>query len=174
MHPCARCATVQRTCCQRAEILVTDGDIARIRAATSRDDFVELRRPADPAYLEPDPDDPEWHGLTVREGGVRRMLVRRPDGDCGFLGARGCVLDEETRPVVCRLYPYTYDAQRVHDEEPEYCPTSMLLPAGGRMTELLEMSRAKAERWRAQLYAELRADRAARRAAGACGAESAP
>ena len=25
-HPCARCATMQKTCCQRAEILVTDGE----------------------------------------------------------------------------------------------------------------------------------------------------
>ena len=35
MHPCARCALAQKTCCQRAEILLTGGDVSRIAAADS-------------------------------------------------------------------------------------------------------------------------------------------
>lgn len=161
MHPCARCAAAQRTCCQRADVLVTIADVARIRAATGREDFVETRRPADPSYLEDDPTDPEWNVLVNRPDGTRRLLVRRAGGDCTFLGPLGCTLDEETRPNVCRLYPFTYDARGLTGEEPEYCPTAMLLPNGGRMTRLLDMGEAKAERWRARLYDELRADRSA-------------
>ncbi len=161
MHPCARCAAAQRTCCQRADVLVTIADVARIRAATGREDFVEMRRPADPSYLEDDPSDPEWNRLVNRADGTRRLLVRRAGGDCSFLGSTGCTLDDETRPMVCRLYPFTYDARGLTGEEPEYCPTGMLLPQGGRMTRLLDMDRARAERWRTRLYDELRADRAA-------------
>ena len=38
LHPCARCAAVQRTCCQRAEILLTEGDVARVGAFVGRTD----------------------------------------------------------------------------------------------------------------------------------------
>ena len=168
MHPCARCASVQRTCCQRAEILVTDGDLARIRAASARGDFTEFRAPVDPAYLEHDPADPDWLDLTLRSDGTRRMLRRSANGDCIFLGERGCVLDEATRPIVCRLYPYSYDAGGIRAEEPEYCPTLLLTPPGGSMATLLEMSRVRAEGWRELLYRELRADLATREEGTSC------
>ncbi|MCB9879366.1 MAG: YkgJ family cysteine cluster protein [Planctomycetes bacterium] len=161
LHPCARCAAAQKTCCQRAEILVTSGDRARIAAVAGRDDFVERRVPRDQGYFEFDPADPDWLSLTTGADGSRAVLRRRADGDCTFLGERGCVLDEETRPLVCRIYPFTYNHAGITTEDPDYCPTSMLRPPGGSMAALLEMSRARAEAWRAALYRELRADRAA-------------
>ncbi|MBK8976226.1 MAG: YkgJ family cysteine cluster protein [Planctomycetes bacterium] len=160
-HPCARCAQIQRTCCQRAEILLTGGDVARIRAHSGRADFDERRVPLDPAYLEHDPDDPEWLGLTVGRDGRRRMLVRRAEGDCTFLGAQGCVLPTEVRPLVCRLYPWSYTAGGLATESADYCPPVLLRFAGDSMLDVLDMQRADAERWRARLYDELRDDRGA-------------
>src|SRR5690606_9559360 len=157
-HPCARCARVQRTCCQRAEIVLTRGDLSRIGTAIGGDDWFTFGAPSDPGCGVPDPDDPDWVRLTVRPDGTRRVLRRRAGGDCTFLGAHGCVLGEETRPLVCRLYPLTYDARALRGVEPEYCPTALLAPRGESMVGVLGMSRARAERWRAQLYAELRAE----------------
>lgn len=160
LHPCARCARAQKTCCQRAEILVTSGDRDRIARHSGRSDFWTRRAPADPAYLEPQADDPEWVGLTFAPDGTRRVLVRLPDGDCTFLGAEGCTLPEDVRPLVCRLYPFTYTATELSGEEPDYCPVALLAPQGEPMSRVLDMRAEDAERWRAQLYTELRSDEA--------------
>lgn len=72
------------------------------------------------------------------------------------------MLDEETRPIVCRLYPYSYNHAGLLGEDPDYCPTATLKPPGGSMVALLQMTRARAEVWRADLYRELRADAAKR------------
>lgn len=147
---------MQKTCCQRAEILVTSGDVARIRAHTQLKDFWELRAPADPAYLDDDADDPNWKRGTVRPDGLRRVLKRRTDGDCGFLGANGCILPEDVRPIVCRLYPWTYNERGLTEEDSEYCPVGTLAPNGGSMLKVLAMDPSRGEAWRAQLYDELR------------------
>lgn len=154
--PCARCARTQRTCCQRAEILLTQGDLRRITAHAGGNGFWEHRAPADAAYLEPDADDPHWLRYTVRADGRRRMLRRRANGDCTFLGSRGCVLPEDVRPLVCRLYPFAYTEAGLDGVDDEYCPTALLAPRGEPMTEVLGMSRSAAEAWRTVLYQELR------------------
>lgn len=160
-HPCARCASMRKTCCQRAEILVTAGDVARIARRTGRAEFVENRAPADPEYLEHDADDPDWRRLTVRSDGARRVLKRRESGDCVFLGAEGCTLGTEVRPLVCRLYPWAYTEAGLTGEDSEYCPVEALRAVGkdGRgttMLTILKMDRVDAERWRRRLYEELR------------------
>lgn len=158
VHPCARCASMQRTCCQRAEILLTDGDMARIEAHTGRRDFWERCAPADPAYIEDQDDDPNWVRYTVEPDGTRRVLRRGPDG-CGFLGAQGCTLPMEVRPLVCRLYPFSYTESGITGEDADYCPTAALIPPGSGLTMLtvLGMSRDDGARWHAMLYSELRA-----------------
>jgi Fe-S-cluster containining protein len=154
---------MQRTCCQRAEILVSSEDVRRIAAHTGLSpseggDFVERRAPADPSYLEDDPDDPRWRLLTVASDGTRRMLKRKPDGDCTFLGPQGCVLPTDVRPLVCRLYPWSYDQRGLLAEDADYCPTATLQPPQGRMALLLDIPVGIAEGWRSQLYAELEND----------------
>jgi len=163
LHPCARCASVQRTCCQRAEILVTAGDVARIGAFLTAGgapgatmDFVERRAPLDPEYVRSDPDDPNWVRYTVAADGTRRMLRKQANGDCTFLGQRGCVLPEDVRPLVCRLYPYFYAEDGLDGVDSEYCPTALLAPDGRSMADVLDIPAAKAEGWRQQLYQELR------------------
>ena len=159
LHPCARCAQLQRTCCQRAEIVLTEGDVVRIQAHGASSAFVEFRAPSDPAYTELDPADPDWVRLTVRPDGTRRMLTR-PDDACTFLGPQGCVLPTDVRPLVCRIYPFTYTERGLAGESPDYCPTAVLAPRGEPMAQVLDMTAAEAEQWRCQLYAELRADAA--------------
>ncbi len=148
---------MQRTCCQQAEVVVTKGDVARISQRLGRDDFHSRRPPEDPTYLEHDPDDPDWVRLTSFDDGTRRML-KRSSGGCTFLGTDGCVLPEETRPLICRLYPYEYTEEGLIGEDPGYCPTEALAGPGGSMLKVLDMKREDAERWRAALYRELRAE----------------
>ena len=155
LHPCARCARTQKTCCQEAEILVTQGDLARIAAYTGRSDFWERRVATDPVYTQHDPADPEWRNGAVGPNGTRAVLVRKEGGDCSFLGAEGCVLPEETRPLVCRLYPFDYNYAGFTGEIPSFCPTEMLDPGRVGMVKVLGMDIQRAERWRRMLYAEL-------------------
>ena len=163
VHPCARCASVQKTCCQRAEIVVTRGDIDRITQHTGRADFWSWRPPESPAYTEQDPEDPNWVRYTVNERGDRRTLHRMPNGNCVFLGSHGCILPGEVRPLVCRLYPYAYTEQGITGLDDEYCPREMLIPKDqpkATMLTVLGMNPDDGRRWHAMLYDELRRERA--------------
>ncbi len=150
---CVRCARHMRTCCQTREIFVTRGDVRRIAAHTGQDDFFEYRIPDDPSYLDQD-DDPEWAAGVFREDNSRRVLKQQATGDCTFLGAAGCCLPLETRPLVCRIYPFDYDAQGLRDGLSHGCPIPLVRPALGLLGEL-QMERGPAEAWRRQLYTEL-------------------
>jgi len=151
LHPCARCAATQKTCCQTAQIVVTSGDVARIAAHTGRLDFAHRAAPLDPSYSDPDPDDPNWVRYTIAQDGTRHVL-RKQDaqspgvgghpgqpGDCTFLGPAGCVLPTPVRPLVCRLYPFMYNEHRLEGPADEsggldetYCPTHLFLDADRR------------------------------------------
>jgi len=159
VHPCARCATLQRTCCQRAEIVVTRGDIDRIARHTGRAEFWSWRPPSDPLYFEEDPADPNWRRYTIDERGLRRTLDRMPTGNCTFLGTEGCTLPGEVRPLVCRLYPYAYTERGIEGIDDSYCPREDLIPRyapGMTMLTVLGMNLDDAKRWHATLYDELR------------------
>lgn len=157
-HPCAKCAKVQRTCCQRAEVLVTTGDVARIARYTGRDDFHVRRTPTDPAYLESG-DDPNWTGYVFDANGAREVLNRRSDGDCVFLGETGCSLPTDVRPLVCRLYPFQYNEAGITGVDGEYCPVDRVVPPGQGLVEALGMRIEDAVRWHRMLYDELRTKR---------------
>ena len=150
---CVRCARHMKTCCQTSEIYVTPGDVQRIGEFTGRDDFKEFRAPEDPIYLQLD-DDPVWIEHVIRPDGTRRVLKRQENGDCTFLGNHGCVLPLETRPLICRMYPYDYDANGIRDDLANGCPMELLRPGQG-LVAALEMNRADAQRWHRQLYAEV-------------------
>lgn len=158
-HPCATCAGLQKTCCQRAEIVITEGDRARIARFTGRTGFATRLAPERAAYAEADPDDPNWQRWTIAEDGTRAVLRRRPAGDCSFLGAAGCTLPEDVRPLVCRLYPWSYTERGLQGLDDEYCPKQALLPRdqpGATMLTVLGMDPVVGERWRRMLYEELR------------------
>lgn len=155
---CVRCARHQRTCCQTAEVYVSPGDQQRIEQFTGRDpaEFVEFRAPVNPVYADQD-DDPVWQRHVFRADGSRRILKRLASGDCSFLGPQGCVLPLEIRPIVCRMYPYQYNADGVIDGMSTGCPTELLRPGWGLIEEL-GMNIDDAQRWHRQLYEELQRD----------------
>ena len=102
--------------------------------------------------------DPIWIENVIRPDGTRRVLQRQPDGDCTFLGDAGCALPLETRPLICRIYPFDYTADGLRDELAHGCPME-LLPAGQSLLQALDIKRSDAERWHKQLYAEVLTER---------------
>jgi len=150
---CVRCARYNRTCCQRSEIYTTPADEQRIRNFTGRDDFTGYRRPDNVEYAGQD-NDPVWRDRVFRADGSRRVLNRQPNGDCTFLGPHGCVLPLEIRPLVCRLYPYDYEAAGIREELSHGCPLE-LLRSGQGLIVALEMNIEDARRWHQQLYQEV-------------------
>ena len=153
---CARCARRQKTCCQQTDIVLTYGDVARIAAFAGQSDFIDCRPAGNPAYADQE-DDPTWRDATFDGLGLRRVVRWQANGDCTFLGPVGCTLPLETRPLICRLFPFDYTEAGLYDEAAAGCPTQ-LLPPGQALFDALGMRRADAERWHAQLYAELKAD----------------
>ncbi len=151
---CVRCARHTKTCCQRCEIYTTPGDVKRIEQHTQRQDFWEYCVPHDPDYGDQD-DDPAWRDHVFRADGSRRVLKRQANGDCTFLGAQGCVLPLEVRPLVCRMYPYDYTEAGIQDELSPGCPLELLAPGQG-LIQALDMNVQDARRWHGQLYQEIR------------------
>lgn len=150
---CVRCARRRKTCCQVSEIFVTVQDVQRIEEYSQQRDFYGFRRPDNEEYADQD-DDPTWRDHVFRADGSRRVLNRRPNGDCTFLGEAGCALPYHVRPLVCRLYPFEYTASGLSGELSNGCPTE-LLPTGQGLINALEMDVVMAEAWRDQLYREI-------------------
>jgi len=132
---------------------VTVGDQARIARHTGSSNFWEFRAPSEPEYLDQD-HDPNWLKWVFRPDGTRPILKRRPDGGCMFLSATGCSLPMEVRPLVCRLYPYTYTEHGI-DGVSDECPPAVI-PPRSTILDMLDMRLADAERWHKMLYTELR------------------
>jgi hypothetical protein len=65
------------------------------------------------------------------------------------------VLPLETRPLICRIYPYDYTADGLRDALARGCPTE-LLAEGQDLLEALQIDRADAVRWHEDLYRELK------------------
>lgn len=151
---CVRCARHMKTCCQTSQVYVTPGDVERIAARTGVESFHEYQPPDDPIYLQHD-DDPAWMRYVYRPDGTRRILKRRPNGDCVFLGANGCSLPGDVRPLLCRIYPYDFNEQGIYPTLARGCPLE-LLPDGQTLLEALDMRRDDAERLHRQLYEEIR------------------
>jgi Fe-S-cluster containining protein len=153
---CARCARQGKTCCQGREIYLTPGDIQRIRAFTGELQFMEWSPTTDPSYLDQD-GDPVWQRHVFDGDGRRRTLRRRPDGDCLFLGPQGCGLPLEVRPLLCRLHPVTYTADRIDSTADEGCPR-YLLEADESVFDAIHMTMDLARQWHRQLYEEIMTD----------------
>jgi uncharacterized protein len=152
---CVRCSKHMPTCCQTSEVYITPGDVRRITSHVNRGDFYTFLPPDDPIYLQHD-DDPIWPQLVFKKAdGTRRVLQRQENGDCTFLGSAGCILPLETRPLLCRLYPFHFNEQGILPTLAQGCPSELLRP-GQSLVEALEMDRSAAERWHNMLYQELR------------------
>ena len=150
---CARCAKTSKTCCQKAQVFITKGDVRRVAEATGRTDFHESAPASDPDYAANAELDPVWSRIYGPDG-RRRILAHKPDGDCVFLTPTGCTLSEDVRPSVCLLYPFDYTDSGIKGLDAPYCPEPERhnLPL---LLTLLGMSREKAEAWRERLYREI-------------------
>ncbi len=151
-HFCAKCGRLGQTCCQRTQIFLTRGDVARLKAAGA-DDIAEYAVPFDSSYTESAALDPVW-GRIFGPDGRRRVIRHQAGGDCIFLGEKGCRFDVNTRPLVCRLYPFDYNQNAIKGVDAYYCPK----PEADNeplLLALLGMNRDEAEGWRKQLYAEI-------------------
>jgi len=153
---CARCARQGKTCCQDREIYLTPGDRRRMQAYTGNEAFVEWSPTADPSYLDQD-DDPLWRRYVFDHDGRRRILKRRPDGNCFFLDTQGCRLPMDVRPLLCRLHPLTYTADHIDAEPDGDCPRHLLF-AGESVVEAIHMTMELARHWHHQLYEEIITD----------------
>jgi uncharacterized protein len=150
---CVRCSRHMKTCCQTSEVYTTLGDVERISKHSGKNGFTEFRAPTNPNYSDQD-DDPIWNKGVFRTNGERRILKRKPNGDCTFLGNAGCELPLEIRPLICRIYPYDYTAYGLREELAPGCPTELLAEGQG-LLEALQIPREDAVRWHAQLYHEI-------------------
>ena len=100
--------------------------------------------------------------LKIRSGSITCFgLTERaesssstPNGDCHFLGPQGCTLASTVRPLICRLYPFDYTVDGIKERPAGGCPVELLRPQQ-QLLQVLGMDRDEAERYRAQLYAEL-------------------
>jgi Fe-S-cluster containining protein len=154
---CARCAGTRKTCCQTSEIHVTAGDIRRIRACLGQDPPCELKRPDNPSYLDQG-DDPSWLMYVFKPDGSRRVLARREGGDCCYLCPDGCLLPLDARPLVCRLYPYTYNESGFTGIDADRCPVEFLGPGQGILAALGMENPDIYLQWRAMLYDEIKTE----------------
>ncbi len=156
---CRRCARTGPTCCQRTQVYVTRGDIARIAAATGRSDFHETVPPVDPSASGTLHLDAAWAGTFTGAG--RTVLAHAVNGDCVFLADDGCRLPLIIRPLVCRLYPFDYNEDCIKGVFAPLCPAPERDAPAFLLAELA-MNRNAAEEWRRQLYDELRDENASR------------
>lgn len=150
---CVRCAGKGKTCCQGTEVYVTLGDVGRICRQTGATDFTELAPVFNPVYSDQS-HDPVWQAHVFRRDGRRRVLKRSPSGDCTFLTATGCRLSMEVRPLVCRLFPFSYASGGIGLEFDPGCPVSLLEPRES-LIDALHMSPDQAREWHRMLYEEI-------------------
>lgn len=150
---CARCAALGKTCCQETQVFLTYGDVERITAAVGARDFWERAAPDAEAFAAGAALDPEWGGMVGADG-KRRVIRHAADGKCCFLTATGCELSLETRPLVCRLYPFDYNGTTIKGVYGHLCPEAEAA-SGPLLLALLGMNRDAGERWRQLLYAEM-------------------
>lgn len=151
---CARCARLSRTCCQKAQVFITLGDVRRVEAAAGRTRFHESAPASDPDYAADAALDPVWSRIYGKDG-RRRVLAHKADGDCVFLGPKGCALSEDVRPSVCLLYPFDYTHAGIKGVDGPYC-TEPERDNPALLLASLGMNRDKAEEWRERLYREIR------------------
>ncbi|UCG39108.1 MAG: YkgJ family cysteine cluster protein [bacterium] len=149
---CAGCARAGKSCCVNRQIYLTPGDVERITRATGAGAFVTEEAPW-PQYREDGGDDPVW-SINVLNGERRRTLARRQDGSCVFLGDRGCLLDLQVRPLLCRLHPYEY-AECGLEGLDATCPVAVCGDPAGVLREM-GMAPEAVSAWHRTLYEEIR------------------
>jgi len=157
LSQCIVCARKGQTCCQNVDIYLSIGDVERIRRVRPNEDFYHWA-PLTDEYADGG-GDPTWNPLILNADGQRRILRRKGD-NCYFLTETGCSLPPDVRPLLCRIYPYDFREQGL-------CGICASCPVAAEQDwrqalEASEMHQANAQRWVAQLYDEIRSEKAER------------
>lgn len=152
---CHACARQGRTCCQGHDIYVTWGDCLRIRRVFSERNFFEYRSSQMEVYLDQD-HDPQGRQYVFHGDGTRRVLKQKSRGDCLFLTPAGCCLSMDTRPLVCRFFPYLYAAVGISGQWDPQCEPARSKPAEVLYTGIAGIARLAAESWHQLLYQEIK------------------
>ncbi len=151
-QPCKRCALAGTSCCKNHQIVLTTGDFERIARFTGNQDF-SVTGPLIVEEIQTDYD-PQWLPLIMESGNHVKFLRRTPEKTCILLTENGCQLPFDHRPLMCRLYPYTYTEDDILGIDTA-CPISKE-NEWTKILEQLEMPSQKAREWRAMLYSEIR------------------
>jgi Fe-S-cluster containining protein len=113
-HPdaCMRCGN----CCTRFGVCITPFDIKRISEAQGKP-------PASFVSLVLEPPQRERREPAIIIDGKRRLLVLKRDARdiCCFYAASGC-LSYESRPMLCRTYPFRLEGRKLVDMKSRACP----------------------------------------------------
>jgi Fe-S-cluster containining protein len=118
---CEECLNYQdKNCCQKDDILLTDGDIKRIMKKGFKN-FYSLRESK--SYDIDQKDDKNWKIYTNGEFGMQ--LMEKNGCDCIMLTKKGCLLSWKERPLVCRLYPFHYNEFKILEINPHECPEEL-------------------------------------------------
>jgi uncharacterized protein len=131
MSKCRECSKSGKTCCEICDVIVTNGDIARISAFTGRNDFFLLKPVSEEDRFEYANPRNVVKGSEIyvkfffNEEGRRNVLKRNEKGQCCLLTKDGCVLPFDFKPLVCRLYPYQWNDQRDIWVDCTDCPTEL-------------------------------------------------
>ena len=153
--PCISCVSAGGSCCLNRQIILTFGDVQRVKACIGHDNFFTIEKP-EAWYLEPFYD-PAWLPLVLNQQGLFRVLTRNADKSCGMLTKTGCMLPFESRPLVCQLHPYMYTETEIIGID-DTCPISKEMD-GFSILNRLNMPREKAVDWQHLLYTELHTER---------------
>ncbi len=152
--PCATCASLGHSCCKGYQIYLTSGDIVRISGFLKHSDFYTYEPPI-LSDIEPDYDTC-WLPLIMSEGNRVRVLNRTDDKQCCLAFAMGCLLPLETRPLICRLFPYDFINHHILGIDSS-CPISKECNWQS-ILDGMEMTESKAQHWVDLLYEEIAKD----------------
>ncbi|GAB6143399.1 YkgJ family cysteine cluster protein [Desulfocicer niacini] len=151
-QPCMSCARVGTSCCKNNQVNLTTGDIQRVSDFLGHQNFYTLEPPVleeiCPAY------DPQWLPLIMEPTGKVRVLKRTAEKNCSMLTENGCQLPYDCRPLICRLYPYTYTEEGIMGIDAS-CPISRE-KNWSVILEQLDMPADKARQWLGLLYTEVK------------------
>lgn len=147
---CALCAAQGPSCCalspgdeqfcfplgsaDRAAIMAAGYTDTGMVEVTNTRDFVDQL-----ANLLPDHNVP----TVFAPGGRHWRLAVSPRGQCVFLGAAGCLLDQSSRPGYCRLFPFWIYEGRLTWFVSEDCLAARTHTSAASMLRCLDMDAAR-------------------------------
>ena len=152
--PCALCADQGTSCCKGYQIFLTPGDVHRISDFSHHSNFFIFESPI-PEEIEPDYD-PSWLSRIISSTHLVRVLKRTGEKQCCWASENGCLLPPNRRPLICRLYPYTFNENCFLGIDSN-CPISKNRAWQSVLNEM-NMPLFMAKQWLDLLYLEIRED----------------